>query len=73
MSLQCSLNRGVTIETAIELLTSNCRQLWGGILLRETSSGHLLSKEKTVDFFLTTYRSFMHPLIFIRLLLHRYI
>ena len=64
-------HRGITLEMSVDLITSNPRSLWGGINLRETSSGHHLSREKTVEFFLTTYRSFVHPLIFMRLLLHR--
>ena len=65
------LSRGLTMEASIELLTSSTRELWGGITLRDTESGLHLSREKTTDFFLTTYRSFLHPLILMRLLLHR--
>ena len=73
MNITCliPLNRGLTVEACIELLTSNTKELWGGIALRDTASGLHLSREKTIDFFLMTYRSFLHPLLLMRLLLHR--
>ena len=71
LCLSLSLNRGATVEHAVELITGNCRMLWGGIPLRDSSGRHFLSREKTVEFFLTTFRSFVDPLILMRLLLHR--
>ena len=70
--------RGATIEKCVEFLTGNTSQMWGGFDLAtgpQSPTGERLSpkatKEQIVDFFLTTYQSFIHPVILIRLLLHR--
>ena len=70
--------RGATIEKCVELLTSEPSKLWGGFSLvvgpsgRDASGPSLnASKDQVLQFFLTTFKSFVHPLIFIRLLLHR--
>ena len=63
----------------MELLTSDCSSLWGGFSLmvgpqpQDSESLPTLhaSKDQILQFFLTTYKSFVHPLIFMRLLLHR--
>ena len=65
--------RGVTLERMVNLVATSPRALWGGLTLWGTSSGHRISRDKTMEFILTTYQSFMDPLIFIRLLMHRYI
>lgn len=62
------------------MLTNNYLLLWGGaefgnkeklmVAMGVSSEQHLL-EEIIIDFFLTTYRSFMEPVIFLRLLLHR--
>lgn len=53
--------------------------LWGGVELGSKekwmvamglSSEEQLLEEIIIDFFLTTYRSFVEPIIFLRLLLH---
>lgn len=72
------------MEFCIELLTSDPSKLWGGFSLlvgpqqsTSTSTNNLsspaihASKDQILQFFLTTYKSFVHPLIFMRLLLHR--
>ena len=45
--------------------------LWGGITLPDTTAGQHPPREKISEFFLTTFHSFMHPLLLMRLLLHR--
>ena len=60
------------------MLTGNLPLLWGGFSL---TVGPLspttekitpkASREQIVNFFLTMYKSFVHPLIFVRLLRHR--
>ena len=62
--------RGITIEKAVDLLTGDdSRSLWGGIALPDTT--HHPSRDKIAEFFLSTYHSFMHPVLLMRLLLHR--
>lgn len=62
------------------MLTNNYLLLWGGVEFGSKEkwmvavgapSEEQLLEEIIVDFFLTTYRSFMEPIIFLRLLLHR--
>ena len=64
----------------MEFITSNdVSQLWGGFNLSNglqspTGVQHFTpkaTKEQTIIFFLTTYQSFVRPIIFMRLLLHR--
>ena len=70
-------SRGATIEKCVEFLTESVSHLWGGFSLKSGphSPGNELAKRATkqqiATFFLTCYQSFMHPLILIRLLLHR--
>ena len=70
-------HRGATVEKCVEFLTESISHLWGGFSLKSgpRSPGNELMKRATkqqiMTFFLTSYQSFMHPLIFIRLLLHR--
>ena len=61
----------------MELLTNDLSKLWGGFSLvvgphpsKEGPAPHA-SKDQVLQFFLTTYKSFVHPLILMRLLLHR--
>ena len=71
--------RGATIEKCIELLISDPSQLWGGfsLMVGPHAQDHPpfsvlhASKDQVLQFFLTMYKSFAHPLILIRLLLHR--
>lgn len=72
--------RGASIEQLVQMLTSNYLLLWGGVefgsnekwmVAMGISSEQQLLEEIVIDFFLTTYRSFMEPIIFLRLLLHR--
>ena len=72
--------RGASIEQLVQILTSNYLLLWGGVELGNKakwmvamgiSSEEQLLEEIIIDFFLTTYRSFMEPIILLRLLLHR--
>lgn len=64
----------------MEFLTSEPTKLWGGFSLvvgpHPSGKDHTLpsihaSKDQVFQFFLTMYKSFVHPLVFIRLLLHR--
>lgn len=64
----------------MELLTGDPTKLWGGFsLVVGTNSSHKnppgpilhASKDQVLQFFLTTFKSFVHPLVLIRLLLHR--
>ena len=64
----------------MDLLTSDPAKLWGGFSLvggphssKKDASGPSLqaSKDQVFQFFLTMYKSFVHPLILMRLLLHR--
>lgn len=71
-------HRGATLEKCVEVLTDDPSQLWGGFNLalgaQSPPAGSLspkATKEQILDFFLTTYQSFMHPVILMRLLLHR--
>ncbi len=64
---------GTTLERIVNLLASTPRMLWGGLTLSGTSSGHRISRDRTIDFVLMTYRSFMHPIVLMRLLMHRYV
>ena len=71
-------SRGATMEKCVEMLTDKLSLLWGGFTL---SVGPLsptadkaepkASKEQIVNFFLTMYKTFIHPLVFVRLLRHR--
>jgi len=72
--------RGASVEQLVQILTSNYLLLWGGVELGGNekwmvamgiSSEQQLLEEVIIDFFLTTYRSFVEPIIFLRLLLHR--
>ena len=69
--------RGATIEKCLEFLTESISHLWGGFSLKSgprnpgNESITRATKHQITTFFLTCYQSFMHPLIFIRLLLHR--
>lgn len=78
--------RGATVEKIVEIVTHNPSLLWGGLTLpqwsgrskkhswyKSSSSGnkHMPSDDQIVDFLLTTYKSYVHPSIFMRLLLHR--
>ena len=62
---------GISLERTVSFLATSTRMLWGGLTLSGSSLGHRISREKIIDFVLMTYRSFMHPVIFMRLLLHR--
>ena len=71
-------HRGATIERCVEFLTGDITHLWGGFTLvmgPQSPAGDLLTpkatKEQILDFFLSTYQSFVHPIVFMRLLLHR--
>ena len=72
--------RGASIEQLVQILTNNYLLLWGGVELGNKekwmvamgiSSEEQLLEEVIIDFFLTTYRSFVEPIILLRLLLHR--
>lgn len=72
--------RGATIEKCVEFITGDVLQLWGGFHLSGGSApsppqDHPLSpkatKEQIINFFLTTYQSFVRPIVLMRLLLHR--
>lgn len=70
--------RGATIEKCAEMLTGNVSLLWGGFSLTigplSPSSDKITpkaTKEQIINFFLTMYKSFIHPLVFVRLLRHR--
>ncbi|XP_065910773.1 uncharacterized protein [Dysidea avara] len=72
--------RGASVERLVELLTNNYRLLWEGVELSNKDKwkevlGAISEQEllllTVVDFCLTTYHSFMEPIIFLRLLLHR--
>lgn len=80
-------NRGARIEKIVEIITHNPSLLWGGLTLppwsgrtkkhswyKNSSPGHkqMASDDQIVDFLLTTYKSYVHPSILMRLLLHRY-
>lgn len=76
----CCYCRGTSIEQLVQMLTNNYLLLWGGVELGSKdkwmvamgiSSEEQLLEEIIIDFVLTTYRSFMEPIIFLRLLLHR--
>ena len=67
--------RGATIEKCVEMLTDRLSLLWGGFSLAMGPTTEKItpkaSKEQIVNFFLTMCKSFVHPLVFIRLLQHR--
>ena len=70
--------RGATIEKCVEMLTDKLLMLWGGFSLAMgplSSAADKIntkaSKEQIISFFLTMYKTFVHPLIFVRLLRHR--
>lgn len=78
--------RGARIEKIVEIITHNPSLLWGGLTLppwsgrtkkhswyKTSSPGHkqMATDDQIVDFVLTTYKSYVHPSIFMRLLLHR--
>jgi len=74
------VNRGATVERLVELLTNNYRLLWEGVELYNKDKwkevmGAISEQEllllTVIDFCLTTYHSFVEPIIFLRLLLHR--
>ncbi|KAL9975174.1 hypothetical protein ACROYT_G012301 [Oculina patagonica] len=79
--------KGARIEKIVEIITHNPSLLWGGLNLppwsgrtkkhswyKTSSPGHkqMATDDQIVDFVLTTYKSYMHPSIFMRLLLHRF-
>ena len=72
-----SICRGATVEKCVEFLTDSTSHLWGGFSLiigPQAPSNELrkkATKQQIINFFLTCYQSFMHPLILMRLLLHR--
>ena len=79
-SSPCAPHRGATIEKCVDLLTSDISKLWGGFSLvvgphpskKDPLAPSLhASKDQVLQFFLTTYKSFVHSLILVRLLLHR--
>ena len=60
------------------MLTDKLSLLWGGFSLAigplSPSTEKITpkaTKEQTVNFFLTMYKTFVHPLVFVRLLRHR--
>ena len=60
------------------MLTGKLSLLWGGFSLTigplSTSTDKITpkaTKEQIINFFLTMYKSFIHPLVFVRLLRHR--
>ena len=78
--------RGASIEKIVEIITNNPTLLWGGLSLppwsgrskklswyKTTSPNdkRMATEDQIVDFLLTTYRSFVHATILMRLLLHR--
>lgn len=70
--------RGATIEKCVEILTGDLSALWGGFNLSmgvqspsEDTIAPMATKDQILDFFLTTYQSFVKPLVLMRLLLHR--
>ena len=70
--------RGATIENCVEMLTGKLSLLWGGFSLTigplPPSTEKITpkaTKEQIINFFLTMYKSFVHPLVFVRLLRHR--
>ena len=79
--------RGASIEKIVEIITNNPTLLWGGLSLppwsgrskklswyKTTSPNdkRMATEDQIVDFLLTTYRSFVHATILMRLLLHRW-
>lgn len=79
--------KGARIEKIVEIITNNPSLLWGGLNLppwsgrskkhswyKSTNSNHkqMATEDQIVDFLLTTYKSFVHPTILMRLLLHRF-
>ena len=78
--VDCCHYRGASIEQLVQILTSNYLLLWGGVELANKekwmiamgiSSEEQLLEQIVMNFFLTTYRSFMEPIILLRLLFHR--
>lgn len=78
--VDCCYCRGASIEQLVHIITNNYLLLWGGaelgnkdkwIVAMGICSEEQLLEEIIIDFFLTTYRSFMEPIILLRLLLHR--
>jgi len=74
------VDRGATVERLVELLTNNYRLLWEGVDISNKEKwrevmGAISEQEllllTVIDFCLTMYRSFVEPIIFLRLLLHR--
>ena len=77
--VECVYHRGASIEQLVHILTNNYLLLWGGVELVSKEkwmvamgipSEEQLLEEIIIDFFLTTYRSFVEPIILLRLLLH---
>jgi len=79
--------KGATIEKIVEITTNNPSLLWGGFSLppwsgrskkhswyKSTSPNNkrMATEDQIVDFLLTTYKSFVHSAILMRLLLHRF-
>ena len=74
----CVSLRGATIEKCAEMLTGKLSLLWGGFTLPIGPLSPSMekvppkaTKEQIINFFLTMCKSFVHPLIFLRLLRHR--
>ncbi|KAJ7360642.1 hypothetical protein OS493_015752 [Desmophyllum pertusum] len=80
--------KGARIEKIVEIITHNPSLLWGGLNLppwsgrtkkhswyKTSSPGnnrHMATDDQIVDFLLTTYKSYVHSSILMRLLLHRF-
>lgn len=78
--------RGTTVENLVLTLTKDIHLLWGGSNVvppspnerkSNTRGGKLRSRmapceEQIMNFILTTFQTFIHPIIFMRLLLHRF-
>lgn len=86
MSHLLFLLRGARIEKIVEIITNNPSLLWGGLRLppwsgrskkhswyksNSSNNKQMVTEDQIVDFLLTTYKSFVHSTILMRLLLHR--
>ena len=67
--------RGTSVENLVLTLTTNIEILWGGIGCPAKNKVRVRSnpnENQIIDFVIKMYQTFVHPVIFMRLLLHRF-
>ncbi|XP_047134690.1 uncharacterized protein LOC100197014 isoform X1 [Hydra vulgaris] len=67
--------RGTSVENLVLSLTTNIEMLWGGISCptrNKTRIQSIPNENQIINFVIKMYQTFVHPVILMRLLLHRF-